>query len=259
MGADRRKEDKEKLAIELRELAIALRDLRKRADLSVRGLAQKLEISPTIISRIEGNQIKRKPSPEQLNKMAEALDEYADEFRQKAGVVPPEMQEILAKSQGFASTLESIHERFVEILEAKGLDKEQIKNVVEQATEKTILDVVNGREPVDTNVGAVSEELLSKHLDAGHQVLDVNADMACGAPDRVAEAPSEYLAKNRDAFLPDSLSSRKGRARSKRRPPSRPPRIDAGDASIVLKRTITEQERLELEAIAKVIAQLLAK
>ena len=259
MGADSRKDDKQELANELRDLGMALRELRKKAELSVRGLARKLEISPTIISRIEGNQIKRKPSPEQLNNMAEALDEYADEFRQKAGVVPPEMQEILTKSQGFASTLESIHERFVGLLETKGFSEEQIKNVMEQATEQTILDVVNGREPIDIELGAASEELLSKHLDAGHQVLDVNEQMSWCESDRVAEAPSEYLAKNRDAFLPDSLSSRKGRARSKRRPPSRPPRIDAGDASIVLNRTITEQERLELEAIAKVIAQLLAK
>jgi len=191
--------------------------------------------------------------------MAEALVEYADEFRQKAGIVPPEMQEILAKSQGFASTLESIHERFVEILEAKGLNEEQIKNVMEQATEQTILDVVNGREPIDLEYGAVSEEMLSKHLDAGHQVLDINEDPTWGESDRVAEGPSEYLAKNRDAFLPDSLSPRRRRVRSKRKPTSRPQSIDAGDARIELKRTITEQERQQLEAIAKVIEQLLTK
>ena len=259
MGADSRKDDKEELAKELRNLGSALRDLRQKAELSVRGLAQKLGISPTIISRIESNQIKRKPSQDQLNKMAEALDEYADEFRKKAGIVPPKTQAILAKSQGFASTLESIHERFDELLQSKGLSDEQIESVMEQATERTILDVVNGREPIDIELGAVSEQMLSQHLDAGHQVLDVNADMSSGESHQVAEAPSKYLAKNRDAFLPDSLSSRKGRARSKRRPPSRPLSIDAGDASIVMTRTITEQERLELEAIAKVIAQLLAK
>jgi len=259
LGADSRKDDKQELANELRDLGMALRELRKKAELSVRGLAQELGVSPTIISRIEGNKIKRKPPDDQLNKMAEAFGEYADEFRQKVGIVPPEMQEILAKSQGFASTLESIHERFVEILEAKGLTEDQIENVMEQATEKTILDVVNGREPVDVQIGAASPELLAAHEDPGFQVLDVGGAFETVESSRVAERASEYLAKNKDAFLPETLSTRRGMERKKRRPPSRPQSIDAGAARIVLKREITEQERLGLEASAKVIAQLLAK
>jgi len=62
LGADSRKDDKEELAKELRELGFALRDLRKKAGLSVRGLAQKLENSPTNISRNQRKQIKRRPS-----------------------------------------------------------------------------------------------------------------------------------------------------------------------------------------------------
>ena len=65
-----------------------------------------------------------------MPKRLEALNEFGDEFRQAVGVVPPETQEILAKSQGFATTLESIHDRFVGMLEAKGLTDEQIEEML---------------------------------------------------------------------------------------------------------------------------------
>ena len=256
MGLIDRDAEKNRLDRELKILAEALTELREKAGLSKRGLAKKLGVSPNFIWRIENRDIKRKPSVEQLNKLAEALSEYsaiyADEFRQKAGIVDPDSLAILAKSQGFATTLESIYERFVKILKDKGLTMQQINNVLEQATEQTILDVVNGREPLDIGYGDYSAELIAKHLDAGHQVLDVNARKTTLGMSQVADAPSAYLATNKEAFLPDTLP-RKGR------PPNMPLSIEAGDARIVLKRYITKEERSALEAIAKVIAELLAR
>lgn len=263
-GGRRRREQDENLAEKLRLLGKALREFREQAGLSVRKLAERLEVSPTIISRIERNEIKRWPSEDMLNQMAEALSEYGDEFRQAVGIVPWETQEILAKSQGFATTLESIHDRFVEMLKAKGLTDEQIEEVMEQATEQTILDVVNDREPLDvawsggagefTELGEDADELepvIAAMEDPGLEPL-VQVDLP-------AEGPSEYLARNREAFLPPDLASASSRQPKRRQRPPRQESIDAGDAKIVMKRPMTEQERQQLEAIARVIAQLLEK
>ena len=195
-GGRRRREQDENLAEKLRLLGTALRDFREQAGLSVRKLAERLDVSPTIISRIERNEIKRWPSEDMLNQLAEALNEYADEFRQAVGVVPRETQEILAKSQGFATTLESIHDRFVGMLKAKGLTDAEIEAVMEQATEQTILDVVNDREPLDVAWVGAADEFTELREDADELVPVFAAMEDTGLEplvqvDMPAEKPSE--------------------------------------------------------------------
>jgi transcriptional regulator with XRE-family HTH domain len=261
-GGRKRRQQDDNRAEKLRILGNALREFREKAGLSVRKLAERLEVSPTIISRIERNEIKRWPSGDMLNKLAEALDEYADEFRQAVGIVPRETQEILAKSHGFATTLESIHDRFVEMLKAKGLTDKQIDDVMEQATEQTILDVVNEREPLDIAWISGPEEPMDLRESVAHPVLAFAAEPELDflmEDSSAEEGPSEYLLRNRDAFLPADLADTTHRRDERRKRPPGPESIDAGDAKIVVKRQITGQERQQLEAIAKVIAQLLTK
>jgi transcriptional regulator with XRE-family HTH domain len=244
-------------------LGKALTKFRRKAGLSKRGLAKKLDVSPNFIWRIEKGETKRWPSEEQLNKLADALNGYADEFRQAAGIVPQESKEILSKSQGLATTLGLIHERFVGMLKAKGLSRRQIDYVLENATEQTILDVVNGREPLDIRFGPDASELIAKHEAAGHQVLDLPM-RASWEPreemddmlqvDALQDTPSSYLDSNKDAFLPETLSAQRRRVHRPRRET-----IDAGDARIVTNRPISREERSALEAIAEVIRQLLSK
>lgn len=261
MSSRDKRPEKQRLAERLRILGAALTDFREKAGLSKRALAKKLDVSPNFIWRIEqGDELKRWLSGEQLNKLAEGLDEYADEFRQVAGIVPLESQAILAKSQGFASTLERIHERFVEMLKAKGLTDDQIDIVLEQATEQTILDVVDGREPLDIGYGSNAAELIEKHRAEDHQILNIDVGEEEEDVLKVMERPSAYLSKNKDAFMQGSSPQRRRRHRATASASMMVPEIiNAGDAKIVLKRQITREERLALEAIAKVIAELLAR
>ena len=261
MGTRNQKTEKERLAQRLRILGKALTDFREKAGLSKRALAKKLDVSPNFIWRVEqGDELKRWLSVEQLNGLAEGLEEYADEFRQVAGIVPLESQAILAKSQGFASTLERIHERFVEMLKAKGLSDDQIDIVLEQATEETIFDVVDGKEPLDIGYGSNAAKLEKKHRGKGHQVLNIGTGREEEDVLKIMERPSAYLSKNKDAFMQSPSQPRQRMHRATASAAMRVPEfINAGDAKIVLKRQITREERLALEAIAKVIAELLTR
>lgn len=262
MGLRDRPSERAQLAKRLEILGKALTEFRRKAGLSKRGLAKKLGVSPNFIFRIEKGETKRWPSEEQLNMLADGLEGFAHDFRQIAGIVPLESTEILSKSQGLASTLELIHERFVEMLKAKGLGRKQIDYVLENATEQTILDVVNGKEPLEIGFGSNANELIARHHAAGHQVMDL--PMAPLAEemmevDALKDSPLSYLDSNKDAFLPDNLPKRMAGLKRSSALSIPPVGIDAGDARIELKRPITREERLSLEAIAKVIAELLAK
>ena len=259
MSSPDRNAEKDQLADRLRILGKSLMELREKAGLSKRGLAKKLDVSPNFIWRIEKGRTKRWPSEEQLNKLADGLAEYADEFRHAAGIVPLESKAILSKSQGLASTLERIHERFVDMLKAKGLSDVQIDHVLETASEQTILDVVNNKEPLDIGFGRNADSLIQKHQLAGYQIMDLPLDEENDEMLRVMEpkiSASAYLSKNKDAFLPDRLPRRRPRASYAMVVPET---IDAGGAKIVMKRRISDEERVALNAIAKVIAELLAK
>lgn len=267
MSSRVRDAEKKRLAEELRILGTSLSDLREKAGLSIRAMARRLDVSPTFVVRIEKGLIKRKPSAEQLSRLAQVLgdiaDEYGDEFRRAAGIVPPETQEILAKSQAFATTLETIHDRFVGMLEAKGLTEEQIGTVMEQATEETILDVVNGREPLEVQLATLEDLEVGEFSGTGEDVFELGAfeDEQLDLLVEMTPGPaSAYLKRNEDAFLPDDLASQQPRRVRRPRPPAtRKTVIDAGEAKIVVGRKVSGSDKAALEAIGKVIKELLEK
>ena len=259
MSSRDRHAEKKQLADKLRVLGKSLTALREKAGLSKRGLAKKLDVSPNFVWRIEKGATKRWPSEDQLNQLADGLAEYADDFRQAAGIVPMETRVILSKSQGLATTLGSIHERFVDMLKAKGLNDAQIDHVLKEATEETILDVVNGKEELEIGYGSNVDSLIEEHELAGNQIMALSAcedrNEVFGMKEPQSSA-SDYLSRNKDSFLPDRLATRRRKHRASTVVPET---VDAGDAEIVLKRKISDEERAALNAIAKVIAELLAK
>jgi transcriptional regulator with XRE-family HTH domain len=259
MSSRDRHAERKQLADKLRVLGKSLTVLREKAGLSKRGLAKKLDVSPNFVWRIEKGETKRWPSDDQLNQLADGLSEYADEFRQAAGIVPLESTALLSKSQGLASTLESIHERFVDMLKTKGLNDVQIDHVLKEATEQTILDVVNGKEELEIGYGRDVDSLINAHQMAGNQIMDLSVcedSIETFGTKEPQSSASEYLSRNEETFLPDKLPRRRHMRRAS---VAVPETVDAGDAKIVLKRNISNEERVALNAIAKVIAELLAK
>ena len=101
----------------------ALREKRIERGFGLRRFAKMADVSPTYLSQVEqGNA--DPPTAERVKKMAELLEENADEWIALAGRVPNDLPEIIQKQPTKMPQL---------LREASGLSPEQLQKLTEQA------------------------------------------------------------------------------------------------------------------------------
>jgi transcriptional regulator with XRE-family HTH domain len=83
-----------------------IRRLREAKGITLRKLAELLDVSPTFLSKIERDEPGSRPSEERIAVLAKLLDQDADEFLALAGRVSTELQQIiLSQPKTYASFL----------------------------------------------------------------------------------------------------------------------------------------------------------
>lgn len=100
----------------------ALRDARLAKKVSLRKFAEQVGVSPTYLSQVEQDNI-TPPTVDRITKMAELLNENADEWITLAGRVPGDLTKIIQNKPTEMPEL---------MREASGLSAEQIRKVTEQ-------------------------------------------------------------------------------------------------------------------------------
>ena len=109
----------------MKTLGQRIRELREDRDLSLRELAQKLDLSPAFVSDIELG--RRYPSEEVFIKMAKMLGVSADELRTYDPRAPLEdLKQISAKDPAFAVALRKI----------KKLSAEELESLIKKVSDK---------------------------------------------------------------------------------------------------------------------------
>ena len=120
-----------------------LRKLREQAGLSQRGLAQKVGVDVSYLSKIE-NGVMSPPSQELILRLAEALRADKDELLTLAGKVPADIAQILknrdvlqslregdlAKKSGSVNNKDSFNKKLRELRERSGLSQSELANRV---------------------------------------------------------------------------------------------------------------------------------
>ncbi len=102
-----------------------IRELRENRDLSLRELAQKLDLSPAFVSDVELG--RRYPSEEVLVKMAKLLGVEVEDLKSYDPRAPlEELKEISAKDPAFAVALRKI----------KKLSAEELENLIKKVSDK---------------------------------------------------------------------------------------------------------------------------
>lgn len=100
-----------------------LREKRIAKGISLRKFAEQVGVSPTYLSQVEQNNMDP-PTAERVRKMAEILDENADELIALAGRLPEDLPKIIQKQPTQIPEL---------LREASGLTAEQLRQLVEKA------------------------------------------------------------------------------------------------------------------------------
>ena len=100
-----------------------LRDMRIAKGYSLRKFAGLIDISPTYLSQVEQGNVDP-PTAERVQKMAEILNENADELIALAGRVPGDLHKIIQKQPTQMPEL---------LREAKGLTADQMQVLIDQA------------------------------------------------------------------------------------------------------------------------------
>ena len=100
-----------------------LRDMRLAKGYSLRKFADLVGVSPTYLSQVEQGNVDP-PTAERVQKMAEILNENADELIALAGRVPGDLHKIIQKQPTQMPEL---------LREAKGLTTEQMQVLIDQA------------------------------------------------------------------------------------------------------------------------------
>ena len=90
---------------------------------SLRKFAKLVDVSPTYLSQVEQENVDP-PTAERVTRMAELLDENADEWIALAGRVPDDLPEIIQKQPTEIPEL---------LREANGLTAEQLQKLTKQA------------------------------------------------------------------------------------------------------------------------------
>jgi transcriptional regulator with XRE-family HTH domain len=109
----------------MKTLGQRIRELRENRDLSLRELAQKLDLSPAFVSDVELG--RRYPSEEVLVKMAKLLGVEIEDLKSYDPRAPlEELKEISAKDPAFAVALRKI----------KKLTAEELENLIKKVSDK---------------------------------------------------------------------------------------------------------------------------
>ncbi len=99
-----------------------LRDARLAKKFSLRKFAELVGVSPTYLSQVEQDNV-TPPTADRVKRMAELLEENADEWIGLAGRVPGDLSEIIQNKPTEMPEL---------LREASGLSAEQIRKITEQ-------------------------------------------------------------------------------------------------------------------------------
>jgi len=101
-----------------------LREARLAKGYSLRKFAEKVGISPTYLSLVEQGKVESQPTADRVKRMAELLEENADQWIALAGRVPGDLPEIIQKQPTEMPEL---------LREASGLTAEQLRKLTKQA------------------------------------------------------------------------------------------------------------------------------
>ncbi|QDT34016.1 helix-turn-helix domain-containing protein [Thalassoglobus polymorphus] len=101
-----------------------LREARIAKGFSLRKFAEKVGISPTYLSLVEQGKVESPPTADRVKRMAELLEENADQWIALAGRVPGDLSEIIQKQPTEMPEL---------LREASGLTPEQLQKLTKQA------------------------------------------------------------------------------------------------------------------------------
>jgi transcriptional regulator with XRE-family HTH domain len=100
-----------------------LRDKRLEKGFSLRKFAEAVGVSPTYLSQVEQGNV-QPPTADRVKRMAELLEENADEWIALAGRVPEDLPKIIQEQPTEISEL---------LREASGLTADQLRKLREQA------------------------------------------------------------------------------------------------------------------------------
>ena len=107
-----------------RHFGEVLRKARIAKGYSLRKFAEKVGISPTYLSLVEQGKVESQPTADRVKRMAELLDENADQWIALAGRVPGDLPEIIQNQPTEIPEL---------LREASGLTAEQLQKLTKQA------------------------------------------------------------------------------------------------------------------------------
>ena len=101
-----------------------LREARTAKGFTLRKFAEKVGISPTYLSLVEQGKVESPPTADRVKRMAELLEENADQWIALAGRVPGDLSEIIQRQPTEMPEL---------LREASGLTAEQLRKLTKQA------------------------------------------------------------------------------------------------------------------------------
>ena len=209
-----------------------LKELREIKHLTVRDLADKLDVKPQYIYMIEKG--RAKPSERRLNQLASALGDLADEF--------------------LATAVTRVEDEFTAKLTEAGLSPTEIEEAARRVSARAKRDVVSGKEPLRVTRNHAPEGELFDALPDGEEIVAMDS-LSLGE-DVSAYSYAESLKDEFEESVPPTAQALTGQfdTQSTGRP------IEAGpDASIVVNRPVTREERKALQDIGRVIAHLLKR
>lgn len=107
---------------------MTLRERRVAKGYSLRKFAELVGVSPTYLSLVERGEAESPPTAERVRRMAELLDENADQWIALAGRMPEDVAEIIKKNpEGMPELLRA----------AQGMTAEELRRLTEQIRKKS--------------------------------------------------------------------------------------------------------------------------
>ena len=235
-----------------------LREIREKSGISMRGLAEAVDMDPAYLSRLE-NSKSGIPKPETVEKLAQGLCDQQNLDTRQCDHLKRQLLVEAGHLLDQEELIDDLSERFADRLRTEGLPEANIDEALAKVSLATMRAVLLGKENLEIDllwnyapgqIAARKESSEEVHILSESIPVDLfsSGDIA----DTTRPTASEYLDRHANEF---TSRRREHRMMSKR---ERPRTIQAGrDAQININKSMTKDQEKQLRLIAKLIENLL--
>jgi transcriptional regulator with XRE-family HTH domain len=235
-----------------------LREIREKSGISMRGLAEAVDMDPAYLSRLE-NSKRGIPKSETVEKLAQGLCDQQNLDTRQCDHLKRQLLVEAGHLQDQEELIDDLSERFADRLRTEGLPEANIDETLTKVSLATMRAVLLGKENLEIDMlWNYSPGQIAARKEAGEEVhtlhKSIHSDLLSSRinSDTPLSGASEYLDRHASEFATHRL---KHRTMSKS---GRPRMIQAGrDAQINISKSMTKDQEKQLRLIAKLIENLL--